>query len=508
MKREKKQKEKKEKKAKKEKKPGKVREKKPEAEKKGKRFSLPVKLPGRSAKEEHPAENVIVFGADAAETAAPVPAFAPEGDGFIAGVRSAEPVLVVDDSTSGKEWLKDLPMNIAGAFLVLAFLSLFCMVTDSYELIPFLIPGSLLFAGLTIFGSLKPGRLRWIVSGVTGALLIAAVIIFHGAILGGLAEQINMFYDTAEEAQAYLYNRISWGGSDGGNPSVAAVWLSCLIGLIVSLPPAKYRQPALVLVAVIAMFAFAYYGLVPSWVIIAVFLAALLAGLSKGNVISALIMILAVMLIYGLIVLIDPGENYTISRIDENFRDKFALSSSLIERGDQDTTDMSGLDDLSDPDYEDEFEDDEMLDLPKHYIAIGIALLIVAALAAAAFVMWKRLDRRRKALQAGIDSSDPREAVTAMFPYSVRWLKAGGVETEAKPFWGLGPLVEGSFSKDYADRYNDMYLLWREAAYSEHEINENDRTSMESFLKDTTGMVKDKLSFGDKIRTLFKYSLL
>ena len=112
-----------------------------------------------------------------------------------------------------------------------------------------------------------------------------------------------------------------------------------------------------------------------------------------------------------------------------------------------------------------------------------------------------------KALREGIDSHDPRTAVMAMFPYSVRWLKAGGVDTDAHPFSELTPYVAGEFSQDYANRYKKMYLLWREAAYSDHRIDDASKNKMAEFMKDTSEMIKEKFTYTDKLRVMLKYSL-
>ena len=433
------------------------------------------------------------------------PAAGVSDDGFVAGVRSADPVLSVDDSSAGNLWKKDIAPNAAGAVLVFAFLSLFCMVTDSYELIPFVIPGAMVFAGITTAESLKPGRLKWMICGGAAALLVVLAVIFRGAVFGGLAGIINDFYDVAEAAQAYVYKRPAAG--EDGSASVAAVWISCVIGLIAALPPARARRTTMFAIAFIAMLAFAYYGLLPSWIFIAVMLAALLIGVSRGNVLAVLPVMLSVMLIFGVIVLIDPGEFYGISRMDENFRDRFALNSLLIQNDMTTPDDLSGLDDSgSSMDSSDDMNDEDSGRVAL-YTGIGIAVLIIAAIGAAVYLLWRRLDSRRKALREGIDSSDPREAVTAMFPYSVRWLRAGGVEVGSDPFFRLTGPVAAQYNQDYADRYSRMYLLWREAAYSDHVINETDRNDMDQFLKDTVDMVKEKLTFSEKVTTLVKYAL-
>ena len=217
---------------------------------------------------------------------------------------------------------------------------------------------------------------------------------------------------------------------------------------------------------------------------------------------------LAVMLIFGAVMLIAPGESFTISRMDENFRDRFALSSLLIENSDMGMDDLSGLDDINEPKNQDASTDDTVFgDIPRRLVSIAIAVLIIAAIAAVVYLLWRRIDKKRKALREGIDSHDPRTAVIAMFPYSVRWLRAGGIDTDAHPFSELMPYVAGEFSQDYANRYRKMYLLWREAAYSDHRIDDASKNRMEEFMKDTSEMIKEKFTFTDKLRVMLKYSL-
>ena len=139
--------------------------------------------------------------------------------------------------------------------------------------------------------------------------------------------------------------------------------------------------------------------------------------------------------------------------------------------------DLSELEDLNDPSTETP-QDDTLSGIPRKFLGLVIALLIIAVIAAAVFLLWRRIDKKRKALREGIDSHDPRTAVTALFPYTVRWLKAGGIDTDAHPFSELTPYIAGEYSQDYANRYRKMYILWREAAYSDHRIDEQTKNSM------------------------------
>lgn len=456
---------------------------------------------GRGKNDDNAPADQIVFGDAAPKARADGPAFSAAADGFAAGVRSAEPMISTDASADGPTWKKSLMLNISGAVLLLAFMSLFCMVTYSVGVIPYLLPGAFVFLGMGILEAVKPGRPKWIAAGVIAALLAVSIVALRGAVAGGLADLTNQFYDAAEAAQAYLYKRMPGGG---GDPRMGAAWASCLIGLLASLPPAKYKRAALTLIAALAMLAFAYYGLIPSGICTAALLAALLIAFPKGSAVSSLPLLLAVMMVFGAVMLTAPGENAAISRVDENFRDRFALNSRLIQDLEEQT---EAPDEINDPSAADTPQDDTQDSLYGKHTGLVIALLIIIAAAAAAFAAWSRINKKRKALREGIDSHDPRTAVTAMFPYTVRWLRAGGIDTGARPFNELTPYIAGEFSQTYANRYRKMYLLWREAAYSDLRIDEQSKKGMEEFLRDTTEMIKEKLSFTERLRVMIKYSL-
>jgi hypothetical protein len=145
------------------------------------------------------------------------------------------------------------------------------------------------------------------------------------------------------------------------------------------------------------------------------------------------------------------------------------------------------------------------------YVGIAVAVLIIAALGAAAFVLYQQYKKRRDAVRKGIDSKDPREAVTAMFPYSVRWLKAAGIESDSTegeaPFSAMQENISRVYESSYASRFGEMYRLWREAAYSDHDISDADRAAMDRFTKDTVTLVSDKWKTAQKLRIKYKHAL-
>lgn len=432
---------------------------------------------------------------------------APVNDSFRAMVHSSAPILKLEEPKKQAAWQNDLVSNIACAILLMTIPALFCMSIDSPELIPFVLTCPLIFMVIATIGSVKPGKVKWIASAVTAVILLAVAVIWRTEIFGGFSMLINRFYDAAEDAQAYLYDRLAAGyDATDGEGKAGLAWAAAFLGLIAALPPAKMRRAVSGAIAIIVMLAFAYYGLIPSAICITVMIAALITAVSRGNMLSFIPVILAALVLFGAVMLVDPGESYGISRMNENFRDRFAFKSALLE------SDYSQYDDMEE-DY-DEIEDEEEVedyeeDEPEivTYAVIGFIILAVAAIGAVAYLLYRRISKKRAQIRKGIDSTDAREAVMAMFPYAVRWLKGYGIEQTEPSFASMEPALKSTFSESYANFFMDMYKVWSEAAYSDHDVTDRTRLVMETFTKDTVNQVKNKCKLRDKLKLKLLYAL-
>ena len=433
-----------------------------------------------------------------------------ETGGFGAMVHSSTPILRLEDPVKKAVWRHDLFLNCACAVLLTSVIALFCMIIDSPMLILPALTCFAMYMAMATVGTLKPGPLRLIAAAVIFVILAAAAAIWHSTVLGGLSMLINQFYDVCEEAQAYLYGRLP--GGDAASEAagyVGIAWISCLIGLVAALPPAEARRRVISLIVIVTILAFAYYGLIPSAVCIAVMIAAVIAVASRGSILSLIPVVLVALIIFGGVVLADPGENYGISRMDENFRDRFALRSALLETEDPlyDEDEDTEFEDEEEEPEDEESEDEEYEGEYGTYAAYGIFVLGVLAIGAAVYLLHRRISGKIAENRKGIDSSDNREAVTAMFPYAVRWLKGYGIEQPSAAVTSMIPGLKDEFSDSYAQRFKDMYTIWSEAAYSDHAVSEEARTLMDRFMKDTTESVKDKCKLRDRLRLRFRHAL-
>ena len=437
-------------------------------------------------------------------------------DAFSVSVRNAEPLIKRLDSEKVRAaWLGDIQLNLATASIVMAMFALVFMAGEIPEMTFFVIPGFpvfMLISTMDSFDGEKIKRIRLYAAAAIAVALVAALIIFRKYIGNGCALIMDHLYDTAEMEQAYIYDRFHIGDLGDEHPNrcmhFASIWCSCLLGLITAFPPARFRRTVAMAVAGFAMIAFAYYGIVPSWACIAIIAAALVLVMADGSLMSSLTVLLTVAIVFGAITLIDPGESYAVSRADENFRDRFALRSSYLDSGQNALDDLSRMEDqMKEQQEKEKNSGSEFMAEHKWIVTLVVILLLLAAFGAAGGLYMKSLQRRQKENRAGIDSSDPRTAIVAMFPYTVKWLQPAGIEPAGKAFETLVPSIRADVSEQYAKRYTDMYELWKEAAYSDHEMTENGRNEMRSFLNDTITMITEKSDLKARLINTVKYAL-
>jgi hypothetical protein len=94
-----------------------------------------------------------------------------------------------------------------------------------------------------------------------------------------------------------------------------------------------------------------------------------------------------------------------------------------------------------------------------------------------------------------------------MFPYAMRWLRAGGIRISNAPYSDLTPQIEARMPGGYADRFTEMNKLWEQAAFSDHKITDKDIDVMDEFMEDTIDIVRERLRLRDKLLVRLKYAL-
>jgi len=471
----------------------------------------------RKQGDTEPAVNANFAAADFSVGGMATPAYATEEsspDAFSVDVRNADASVNILDEADGTKWWKKilapgLVSEIGTGIALMSFFSLMLASANMLTAIPFALVGVITYLVLTFLGNILTERVKYFAAAGIIVALVVLIIVLRHYILGGIGSIMNEVYNVSEAEQAYIYNKFSLSSAAESHPDMcvrlAVVWVSMLVGTIASIPPAVVRKIIGIVAVCASMIAFAYYGILPSAVCLVVMAIALILLLAGGSFLSTLPVALASLLIFGLIMLINPGENYGISRADENIRDRLALRSAYLETSQE----------MEMPDQSEMFDDTETGKNPDANYEIqnkGIIWLIVIgvillSLAAVAYFIYSRYKKRRAKNRLGLDNPDPKKAITAMFPYGVKWLGAGDIDVTGKAFEKLIPVVEYSISPEYASNFEGMYALWQEAAYSDHPMDEEGRTNMQSFIDETKSLITSNFNFKDKIRAALKYAL-
>ena len=432
-------------------------------------------------------------------------------DAFGVNVRNeAAGIKLLDEKAQGPWWRRELPHEIATALALMSFFAFALAAAEMTTTIPFLLVGVVVYMGLVILEEVTEVRPKLLASlGIIAALMVLLVI-FRKNIGGGLGTVMNTVFEASEFVQAYVYTKFPISEAAQSNPDtavrVATVWASCLAGALGALPPAAVRRFLGLGVAAFTLIAFAYYGLIPTVLVVVLAIIAIMFVMSRGSLLAAIPVLLAAALFFGAIMAINPGENYAISRVDEKIRDRLALRSAYLQSDLQQET-PDEMEDIENNEKEMENDFNEFTSTHKWMIPIVIVLLILAALAAAAYMIYRRYLKRRDANREGLESDDLRTATIAMFRYAVKWLGVSGVDVSGKSFGTLVEPLRRSVSEQYSQYFTSMYVMWREAAYSDHEIAEENRDAMRTFMNDTKEMVEGEMDGKAKVINAVKYAL-
>ena len=122
-------------------------------------------------------------------------------------------------------------------------------------------------------------------------------------------------------------------------------------------------------------------------------------------------------------------------------------------------------------------------------------------------VYLDRLKKKRERNRAGLSDTDARVCICASFRYVLRWLRLAGLEPENVPFASYSEKIETILGPEIAAQYLQILPLWQEAAYSTHEMTEQQRTQMRVFLQTAVSLVWKKLSKKQRLWTTYWLAL-
>lgn len=437
--------------------------------------------------------------------------FAVNPEGFSVNVRNTEPMLRIDQ-TSKKRRVSGLFGSFLSSLVLAAVFSVFLISVDAVMTIPWLLAGVAMYVGISYVRNKMNERFRVLTFLIIIVLMIASLIVLRGYIYNGFALIVNGLFERSEAAQAYVYDMYRIGKKGDANPDlcmgIAAAWCSAFAGFVTALPPPKWRSIVNTALFIAGMLVFTYLGVLPPWAGLIPLIAVFLISAGNGRFGSMLPLILAVLLVFGGIILLDPGENYAVSRTNENLRDLFAIKTALIQSTFDGSMDEEMSDTEEDEEWDEEFEEEEEdYEIGSLQTLLIIIAVVVLAILVALFLLHRRLSRKRKKIREGLDNRDPNIAIGAMFPYAVRWLRCYGIDASNMAFADIIPEIKTGVGRDYSERYSKMLGLWREAVFSDHKLTDENRIIMSAFMKDTMTMARKKANWKEKLKIRFKYAL-
>ena len=140
-------------------------------------------------------------------------------------------------------------------------------------------------------------------------------------------------------------------------------------------------------------------------------------------------------------------------------------------------------------------------------IRAALVIFLLLLLLFVPSVYLDRLKKKRERNRAGLSDADARVCICASFRYVLRWLRLAGLEPENVPFASYSEKIKTIFGSEIAAQYLQILPLWQEAAYSTHEMTEQQRAQMRAFLQTAVSLVWQKLSKKQRLWTTYWLAL-
>ena len=372
-------------------------------------------------------------------------------------------------------------------------------------------------------GTGRNGKASVFLVGFSMILLSLLLLLLIPSANQGMQALLNRLFDASEAVNAYVYDRYSVATDQSVWLAVfllAMMFLSLLGMTLLS----GSRIMALCLMAGAVLFQ-AYFGLsFPSWANVLLFalftLWLLKRPWNKQTVLSVLAVIAAVSLA---ILLLWPGVDAGTETASEAVRDRlsqmvqtFTGTGRELAPGENETrhTHTQSLtagesEAQSGKEYRLVTVEEEQISMPHwvNYLKIILLLLLTVALVILPFLpIWLVNQQRKKTLEARqvFQSKNVSEAVFAIFQQVIRWLEATGSGAGNLPYAQWTETVSRRFSPTYAQRFAACERLFEEAAYSSHEMKEEQREQLTALLNETEETLQRKAGWKQRLRLRYR----
>ncbi len=392
--------------------------------------------------------------------------------------------------------------------LYTAFFGCLCSMAGLSSVgIPALAPGALLPLALLAFR--QKSALR-IALPVTVILLSLAVLAFIPPVVNGWKVLLNRLFAASEARQSYIYDRFPVADPGVGNVKWAFLPLGLIAGCCLS--QVFSRRPQFALLIFPPLFVLmAYLGVTPSdfWLIAAALVLPLPFLIPGRSAFSArrVFVIAAAVLLAGAVLIAFPGKHETLSAWEQNSRDRLALRSVYYGQQKPEEPDVPDPDDSERPmEQLEPKEEDENNGIPPKTAAILIFAILIVILLFVPAVLSDRNKKLRTGNRKGLNDPDGRVRAKAQFLYAVKWLRAAGLLLENKPFSAQKQEMldaDAGFGKEFSN----VLPIWQEAAYSSHEITQDQLEKMTRFCGLAQSFAEKSMNRRQRLRAKYVLAL-
>ena len=321
-------------------------------------------------------------------------------------------------------------------------------------------------------------------------LLGAAVWGLWESVRDGVCLFLNRLFAASELQQAYLYEKLpvyAPQAEQAGCLQTAAILLGLLLAQLLTLPGRFSRT--FVLAALCGVMA--YLGVLRPWRLLPI--AAAFVLLAAGCL------------------LLPETENARLSAWEERARDSLAVQTAAYgELPAQQDVPAEQTPQSEPPTFRQESMqstlDGDRKPLSRPIRAVLVIFLLLLMLFVPS-VYLDRLKKKRDRNRAGLSDADACACICASFRYVLRWLRLAGLEPGNVPFASYSEKIETILGPEIAAQYLQILPLWQEAAYSTHEMTEQQRTQMRVFLQTAAPLVWKKLSKKQRLWTTYWLAL-
>ena len=375
---------------------------------------------------------------------------------------------------------------------------------------------------LTLTGELCPPRKNRRAAGCAFILctaLLTTLLFLLPPARSGLAALLNRLMDASEAVNAYAYRR--YPVMTAPNERLAGFLLAAAALCLGCAAAIRSRRIFGTAAAVICAGVQIYFGLsLPAAVNIAVFT---LCGILMPERISfrkALCLAAAAVVLSGIAAAVWPGVDQATETASEHVRDllEHAAPSAADRQADAEPdlireTRHTDTRALTEGDREAGTEreyrlvtiEEEEISRPKWIDYLKIAMLLLAAAAAVIlpFVPAAALNRRRRKARetrAAFTSPDRNEAVCAMFRLAAKYLEKTGRGGGNMPFRDWPAAIAGKMPEKYVDSFQKCCILFEEAAYSDHQMTEEQTGQVREMLAETERLLYDEAGWRQRLR--------